>query len=84
MALVSYPLARTYVRKSTGGSLDSLPTVYQLRLIIGLLGGGFGALWSWIQYCFWPNRSKQTMLLWLAALSFSGAGILRYALDPVR
>lgn len=76
MGLVSYPVAKSYWRGSRSGPMENLPTTYQLRLIIGALGGGIGALWSWLQYCFWRKRSKQSSILWLSALSLLGATIL--------
>ncbi len=48
MTLVSYPLAKSYLRRSQSGPTDGLPTTYQLRLIVGLVSGGFGALFSWL------------------------------------
>ena len=78
MVLVSYPVAKSYSKDSNSGSTESLPTVYQLRLIIGVLGGGIGALWSWLQYCFWRRRSKQSRILWLPASSLLGATVLGY------
>lgn len=79
MALVSYPIAKSYLSRSNAASTESLPTPYQLRLILDLVGGGFGSLWTWIQYCFWRHRSRQPRLLWVAALSLLGASVLRYA-----
>ncbi|KAJ9602514.1 hypothetical protein H2200_013057 [Cladophialophora chaetospira] len=83
MVLISYPVAKNYLRDSKAGSAESLPTVYQLRLIIGVLGGGIGALWSWLQYCSWRKRSKQSRVLWLPALSLLGATILNFAILAV-
>ncbi|EXJ65392.1 hypothetical protein A1O7_01733 [Cladophialophora yegresii CBS 114405] len=83
MALVSYPLAKSYLSRSQAPSLEKLPTPYQLRLIIGCVGGGFGSLWSWLQYCFWRQRSKQPTLLWVSASSLLGAGALSFAILAV-
>lgn len=69
MVLISYPLARDFVKKSNSGALDSLPTPYQLNLIIGILQGGYGPLWSWYEYLFWRGRNRQPSLLWAALLS---------------
>ncbi|KIX93097.1 uncharacterized protein Z520_11154 [Fonsecaea multimorphosa CBS 102226] len=83
MVLTSYPLAKDYIRRSNLGEVESLPTVYQLKLIIGLLGGGFGPLWSWLQYCFWKRRNKQTKLLWMTVVSLLAATVLSIALVAV-
>ncbi|KIW71964.1 hypothetical protein PV04_00190 [Phialophora macrospora] len=83
MVLVSYPLAKSYLSRSKALSTEHLPTPYQLGLIIGCIGGGFGSLWSWIQYCFWRHRSKQPRLLWVSALSLLGAGALSFAILAV-
>ncbi|KAJ9609994.1 hypothetical protein H2200_006324 [Cladophialophora chaetospira] len=83
MALCSYPLAKSYLKRSEGGSIQSLPTAYQLRLIIGLIGGGLGALWSWLQYCSWRKRSQMPKLLWLSALSLLGTVMLSFAILAV-
>ncbi|ETI26990.1 hypothetical protein G647_10089 [Cladophialophora carrionii CBS 160.54] len=83
MALVSYPIAKSYLSRSQALSMEQLPTPYQLRLIIGCVGGGFGSLWSWLQYCFWRHRSKQPTLLWVSALSLLGAGALSFAILAV-
>lgn len=76
MVLVSYPIAKSYANDSKSGSIEKVPTAYQLRLIIGVLGGGLGSLWSWLQYCFWRKRTRQTRALWLPGLSLLGATIL--------
>ncbi|KIW92386.1 uncharacterized protein Z519_07370 [Cladophialophora bantiana CBS 173.52] len=83
MALISYPLAKDYIRRSNLGQTESLPTVYQFKLIIGLLGGGYGPLWSWFQYCFWKRRSKQTRLLWMVVASLLAATVLSIAILAV-
>ncbi|OAG40080.1 hypothetical protein AYO21_05761 [Fonsecaea monophora] len=83
MVLISYPLAKEYMRRSNLGQVESLPTVYQLKLIIGLLEGGFGPLWSWIQYCFWKGRNKQIRLLWMAVAGLWAATLLSIAIVGV-
>ncbi|KAJ9615147.1 hypothetical protein H2200_001221 [Cladophialophora chaetospira] len=80
MVLVSYPLARDFLRKSKSGSPESLPTPYQLSLIIGLLQGGFGPFWSWLQYCFQKDRHRQPTLLWVALMSVLGGTTLSLAI----
>lgn len=78
MALVSYPLAKSYQNKSEAGTTDELPTTYQFRLIIGLLGGSLGSLWSWLDYSFWKKRTRQTKLLWVTATALLTSVFLRY------
>ena len=77
MVLVSYPLAKDFLRKSKLGTSGSLPTAYQLSLIIGLLQGGFGPFLSWFQYCFWKGRNKQPGLLWVVLMSALVGSFLR-------
>jgi hypothetical protein len=72
MVLVSYPLAKNFMRRSKSGVIDSLPTAYQFNLIIGLLQGGLGPLWEWFRYSVWKGRSKQTGLLWIALVTAVG------------
>ncbi|OQV08900.1 hypothetical protein CLAIMM_13109 [Cladophialophora immunda] len=84
MVLISYPLAKDYIRRSNSEGVDALPTVYQFKLIIGLLGGGVGPLWSWLQYCFWKGRNRQTRLLWatvVTLLTATGLSIAILAVD---
>jgi hypothetical protein len=69
MVLASYPLAKDFMKKSQSGAIESLPTTYQLSLIVGLLQGGLEPLWSWVRYCFWEKRSKQTVLLLIVLAS---------------
>ncbi|OAP64018.1 hypothetical protein AYL99_03245 [Fonsecaea erecta] len=83
MVLTSYPLAKDYIKRSNLGQVDTLPTVYQFKLIIGLLGGGIGPLWSWLQYCFWKRRNKQTKLLWMTVVSLLAATVLSIAIVAV-
>lgn len=78
MALVSYPLAKSYLQKSNSGTSNELPTTYQFRLMIGLLGGSLGSIWSWLGYCFWRKPIKQTKLLWLTATALLASVVLRY------
>lgn len=78
MALVSYPLAKSYLNKSESGMTNELPTTYQFRLVIGLLSGSLGSLWSWLDYSFWRKRTKQTKLLWVTATALLTSIFLRY------
>jgi hypothetical protein len=80
MVLVSYPLAKSFCKKSASGVVDALPTTYQLNLIIGLISGGWGPLWQWLQYFFWKGRAKQPGLLWFALLSMLGGTALSLAI----
>ena len=78
MALVSYPVAKAYLNHSEVGTADELPTPYQFRLIIGLLGGSLGSLWSWMDYSLWRKRTRQTKLLWMTATALLASIFLRY------
>ena len=61
--LASFPMARQLSDSIQKGSVDRLPTPYQLALTLKFLGGGvLGAVWSWILYlCTWRTaRQPQT------------------------
>ena len=61
--LASFPMARQLSDSIQKGSVDDLPTPYQLALTLKFLGGGvLGATWSWMQYlCTWRTaRQPQT------------------------
>ncbi|KEF62440.1 uncharacterized protein A1O9_00412 [Exophiala aquamarina CBS 119918] len=83
MALVSYPLAKSYLSKSEAGTANELPTTYQFRLIIGLLGGSLGSLWSWLDYSLWRKRTRQTKLLWVTATALLVSVFLSLAILAV-
>ncbi|KAK5057838.1 hypothetical protein LTR84_011839 [Exophiala bonariae] len=83
MTLVSYPLARSYTRKSDLGVSNELPTTYQFKLIIGLLGGSLGSLWSWLDYCLWRKPIKQTKLLWTTATALLASIVLSFGILAV-
>src|SRR5436190_17243935 len=57
MSLVSYPVARRLLLKVQAQNNGDLPTSYQLGLLITLLNGGLGSLWSWIKYMFSRNKA---------------------------
>jgi hypothetical protein len=69
MVLAAYPIAKSYLVTSQRQNVNALPTSYQLSLIIGLLAGGLGPIWSWFLYFVRRKRTKHTKLLWLATLS---------------
>lgn len=61
--LLAYPIAQSFMKASAVAEHDRLPTPYQLNLIIGLLSGGPGPLWSHLQYLFWARRPGVPRLL---------------------
>lgn len=50
MILYSYRIARNILRSSIDEDVTRLPSPYQTNLIIGLISGGVGPLFSWIKY----------------------------------
>lgn len=61
LALIAYPVAKTYLREGRTESPEKLLfTPYQLFLTLRFLdGGGFGVLWSWFKYLFKWKRERQ-------------------------
>lgn len=68
MGLLSYTLAASYLRDSKMERSASLLTPYQLALVVNLLGGGLGSLWTWFKYCLWKKTTKQVRILITAAI----------------
>ena len=63
MTLLSYPAAHRIMSSSQINRTSSLPTPYQLNLMLGLLSGSFGSLWHWIKYALWRQREKQASVV---------------------
>ena len=75
MILVSFPLAKQL--KDNSREDGSLPTPFQLGLLLETLTGGITPLWDITSYCRWPHRhdmssSVRTALIALAF--FTGLG----------
>lgn len=63
MVLLSYPVARSISEASQRGNKDELPSPYQFGLLLELLGGNVGSLWSWIRYRRWRTKERTTSSL---------------------
>ncbi len=60
LALIAYPVAKTYLREERAERPEKLLTPYQLLLTLRFLdGGGFGVLWSWFKYLFKWKKQRQ-------------------------
>jgi hypothetical protein len=55
MLLFSYPVARIILNASQERKTDELPTPYQLSMLLGVLSGSIGSLWSWFKYGRWAK-----------------------------
>jgi hypothetical protein len=80
MLLFSYPVAARVIRRSEAGQLAALPTPYQLSLLVGFIGGGFGALWNTVKYVFgWRGKRPGIVPeVWWSMLMMVVAIILRF------
>jgi predicted PurR-regulated permease PerM len=60
LALALYPISRKYLEEARAGRSQNLLTPYQLALTLRFLnGGGFGALWSWLEYLArWKDKRE--------------------------
>jgi hypothetical protein len=76
MTLLSLLLAADMIRNSREPFIDLLPSPYQLALVIDLLDGKKGALWSWAMG-LWGKKENRTRGLW--ALE-SAAALLIFAI----
>ena len=56
MTLLSYPVAKSILNASRNRSRAKLPTPYQLSMLLGVLNGSVGSLWSWVKYRGWKRR----------------------------
>lgn len=67
MMLVFFPIASRINSRSEAADISRLPTPYQLNLLLGMSGGGPGALWEWAKYMFWRRREKSILVVRLSA-----------------
>jgi hypothetical protein len=77
MVLFSYPVARTILNASKEKNTDNLPTPYQLSMLLGVLSGSIGSLWSWFKYQGWNKRERvngvaKGSIIWLVFVSVLG------------
>jgi hypothetical protein len=77
MVLVSYPVARTILNASKEKNTYNLPTPYQLSMMLGVLSGSIGSLWSWFKYQRWNKRERvngvaKGSIIWLVFVSVLG------------
>jgi hypothetical protein len=73
MFLLSFRISQSLKQKSNEVAPD-LPTPYQTGLLIGLIGGSAGSLWSWTRYVTRSRRKRVSALsneLSLATYSLS-------------
>ena len=56
MTLLSYPVARSILNASQKRNRAKLPTPYQLNMLLSVLNGSVGSLWSWAKYQRWKRR----------------------------
>jgi hypothetical protein len=78
MLLFSYPVSRTILNASKERTTDNLLTPYQLSMLLGVLSGSIGSLWSWLKYRGWKNRDRisgiaKGPIIWLAFVSSLGS-----------
>jgi hypothetical protein len=60
LALVAYPVARTYLKEERAGNPRKLLTPYQLFLTLQFLDGGWAfSLWKWFKYMFKRRTRRQ-------------------------
>jgi hypothetical protein len=82
LILFSYPAAQTLFQSTRASIRASLPTPYQVSLILQMLsGGGVGALWNWFKYLTsWrKTRYSQGRILVNVSAVLVVMTILRYA-----
>ena len=83
MTLLSYPVSRQLLRISETRKLASLPSPYQLSLLITTLNGGINTLWYWTKYLLgWRRRSKIGRVVILSGSSLSLGCVFVYYLCP--
>ncbi|KAI9765133.1 MAG: hypothetical protein M1840_007840 [Geoglossum simile] len=79
ITLYSYSVALGIVKRSEGSDYAGLPTPYQLGILVRLMNGSLGALWSWAKYTFgWRGKRpkvspelKWTVTVMVSAVSLS-------------
>ncbi|KAH8658786.1 hypothetical protein BGZ60DRAFT_127140 [Tricladium varicosporioides] len=77
MLLYSYPVSRSILNASKDRNVENLPTPYQLSLLLGVLSGSVGSLWSWLKYRGWTQRDRvpdvaKGSIMWLLSVSALG------------
>jgi hypothetical protein len=77
MLLFSYRVARTILNASKEKNTDNLPTPYQLSMLLDVLSGSIGSLWSWFKYRGWNKRERvngvaKGSIVWLVFVSVLG------------
>jgi hypothetical protein len=81
MVLLSYPVSRQLLRFSEIRKLNSLPSPYQLGLLITTLNGGINTLWYWTKYFLgWRGSRKVGRVVILSGSSLSLGCLLVYHL----
>lgn len=81
MMLLSYPVSRQLLRLSEIRRLNSLPSPYQLSLLIMTLNGGINTLWCWMKYFLgWRGSLKVGRVVILSESSLSLSCLLVYCL----
>ena len=80
MMLVFFPVASSIKSCSESADISKLPTPFQLNLLLGMSGGGPGALWEWAKYIFWRRRETSTHVVRLSAVLLIISLLLGYAL----
>ena len=71
MGLLSYVVARDLLRRSKGATKSTLPTPFQMSLLINILSGSVLDLWTWIQSSLVRRRSRKAKSVpveWSAAI----------------
>ena len=69
--------SQTFVRQSEGAKIGSLPTPYQLGLLLDVLDGKLMSLWRGLNYSFWRRSQKFNIALRLGFMVLVVAFILR-------
>jgi len=84
LVLAAYPICRQYLGQARANLTRELLTPYQLALTLRFMnGGGFGALWSWLNYHVgWKSvRERQGSVLRKTALMAIISLSLGYAIS---
>lgn len=83
MTLVIYSISSAIVRQSAEKQLKSLPTPFQLGLMINLRNGSLSSLWPCMKYYFsWKGRRRVAHCLRVVIAATLFAALLSYASYP--